>query len=404
MKTKIWSVIIGSLVLITLFLIGSVIEDADKSKNYVCQMPITGNYVVWTEGGLQWQGFGTLREYAKTSQIEFTGLEKNEGGYTSMGDNPAAALTFSDKGRGYIVGSFRVVMPNDEQNMSKIQTDFGSESALINNLIKPTLYKVVTSCGPLMTSLQSVSENRTDLIQYITDQLNNGVYKTKVIKTEVINDVTGETEIIAKSELIIDETSPGGYKRQEVSPFSMYGIKCGLVSITDIKYDSATQQQIDAQKQANLAVITSKTKALEAQQRAIQVEEDGKAEAARAKWEQEKIKATEVTKAQQEYEVAKYEAERAQQVALKVRAEGEAKAAANRALVSAGLTPSEEAEWRYRTTVGVAEALAKSNVRWIPEVMISGNGGNSTNAMDAVGLNMLLDISKKISDKNSVKK
>lgn len=74
-----------------------------------------------------------------------------------------------------IVGSFRVVLPTDYQNMSKIQRDFGSEDALIDNLVRPTLYKVVTACGPLMSSLESVSETRTDLIAYITDQLNNGV-------------------------------------------------------------------------------------------------------------------------------------------------------------------------------------------------------------------------------------
>ena len=76
-------------------------------------------------------------------------------------------------------------MPNDDSNMKKIQQDFGSEKALIANLIKPTLYKVVTSCGPLMSSLESVSETRTDLIAYITDQLNNGVYKTTVIRDSV---------------------------------------------------------------------------------------------------------------------------------------------------------------------------------------------------------------------------
>lgn len=101
-------------------------------------------------------------------------------------------MTFNDKGRGFIVGSFRVVLPNDEQNMKKIQQDFGSEAALINNLVRPTLYKVVTSCGPLMSSLESVSETRTDLISYITDQLNNGVYKTRVKKVEVVNEITGE--------------------------------------------------------------------------------------------------------------------------------------------------------------------------------------------------------------------
>lgn len=38
---------------------------------------------------------------------------------------PAASLTFNDKGKGFIIGSFRVVMPNDDANMKKIQQDFG---------------------------------------------------------------------------------------------------------------------------------------------------------------------------------------------------------------------------------------------------------------------------------------
>ena len=394
-KKKIWGIIIAVLAVVLLFISGSLLEDADKSKNYVCQMPVTGTYVVWTDGGLQWQGCGTVREYAKTSQIEFTKLEKNEEGYIATGENPAAALTFNDKGRGFIVGSFRVVMPNDEQNMKKIQQDFGSEAALINNLVRPTLYKVVTSCGPLMSSLESVSETRTDLISYITDQLNNGVYKTRVKKVEVLNEITNEKEVRAQAEIITDTNAPGGYKRQETSPFSQYGISCGLVSIIDIKYDKATQSQIEAQKQANLAVITSKTKSLEAMQRTIQITEEGKAAAEKAKWEQEKEKAVAVTKAQQEFEVAELEAKKAKQVALKVQAEGEAKAAANRALVSAGLTPAEKAEWDYKTAVGIAQALAESKVQWVPQVMM-GNSNSSNSAMDAVGLKMLMDITSSI--------
>lgn len=393
-KGKILGIIIAVFAVLFIAMARALFEDADKSKNYVCQMPMTGEYVVWTEGGLQWQGLGTLREYAKTSQIEFTQIEKNDEGYVAGGENPAAALTFNDKGRGFIVGSFRVVMPNDEKNMKKIQQDFGSEKALIANLVKPTLYKVVTSCGPLMSSLESVSETRTDLIAYITDQLNNGVYKTKVVKTEVLNEITGEKEIRAQAEIISDSNAPGGYKRQETSPFSQYGISCGLVSIIDIKYDKATQSQIDAQKQANLAVITSKTKSLEAMQRTIQITEEGKAAAEKAKWEQEKEKAVAVTKAQQDFEVAELEAKKAKQVALKVQAEGEAKAAANRALVAAGLTPAEKAEWDYKTAVGIAQALAESKVQWVPSVMFGGS--NSSNAMDAVGLKMLMDITNSI--------
>jgi uncharacterized membrane protein YqiK len=278
--------------------------------------------------------------------------------------------------------------------MAKIQQEFGSEEALISTLIKPTLYKVVTSCGPLMSSLESVSETRTDLIQYITDQLNAGVYKTKITKIKVTNELTGDTETVAKAEILVDRN--GNYMRQEESPFQQYGITCNLVSITDIKYDKATQDQIDAQKQANLAVVTAKTKSLEAIQKTVLITEQGKADAEKAKWEQEKEKAVAVTKAQQEFEVAKLEAAKAEEVARKVRAEGEAKAAANRALVSAGLTPLEAATIKKETAIGIAQALAKSEVSWVPKIMFAGNGGGNGNAMDAVGLKMLMDIADKL--------
>lgn len=80
-----------------------------------------------------------------------------------------------------------------------------------------------------------------------------------------------------------------------------------------------------------------KAQAAAAQQEAIRAEEEGKAEAAKAKWAQEKIKAVEITKAEQEYEVSRLAALRANEVKKKIIAEGEAEAAANRAKVAAGL-------------------------------------------------------------------
>ena len=382
---------------VLMFVIGGLAEDCDKSKNYVCQYPVSGRYAVWTEGGAQWQLFGNVYEYNKTNQVEFTGVEKNDDGYIASGPNPGAAVTFNDRGRGFIIGSLRVVLPRDFAQMAKIQQDFGGEEALISTLIKPTLYKVVTSCGPLMSSLESVSETRTDLIQYITDQLNEGVFKTKITKVKVTNELTGDTETVAKAEILVDRN--GNYMRQEKSPFQQYGITCNLVSITDIKYDKATQDQIDAQKQANLAVVTAKTKSLEAIQKTVLITEQGKADAEKAKWEQEKEKAVAVTKAQQEFEVAKLEAAKAEEVARKVRAEGEAKAAANRALVAAGLTPLEAANIKKETAIGIAQALAKSNVSWVPSIMFTGGNGGGNNAMDAVGLKMLMDIADKMQSK-----
>lgn len=43
----------------------------------------------------------------------------------------------------------------------------------------------------------------------------------------------------------------------------------------------------------------------------------------------------------------------------------------------------------------VAQALAESKVSWVPSVMFGG-GSSSNSAMDAVGLKMLLDITKSL--------
>ena len=84
MKKKIFAVLAAVLVVAIIALSGKLFEDADKSKNYVCQMPITGEYVVWNDGGLQWQGLGDIDSYDKTSQIEFSDLEKNERGHIGV--------------------------------------------------------------------------------------------------------------------------------------------------------------------------------------------------------------------------------------------------------------------------------------------------------------------------------
>ena len=141
-------------------------------------------------------------------------------------------------------------------------------------------------------------------------------------------------------------------------------------------------------------IVTAKAKALEAVQLRVQAEEEGKRDVEKARWKQEEIKAVEVTKAQQAYEVASLQAKEADEKAKKIIAEGRAEAEANRLKVQAGLTPQEKAEWEYKTTVGVAEALSKSNVRWVPEIMMGNTGGG--NSMDAVGLKMMLDIANQM--------
>lgn len=387
---KILAVLVAALAVLFLCTLGKFGEDVKNETIVVNQYPFSGNMEYWTTPGFKWQWWGKTTTYLKTQQLWF-GSENDKG--ERMG-NPIPVI-FNDASDGMIYGSLRVKLPTDKKYLERIQTDYNGMDRLMNDLVRPTVTKVIYASGPLMSAFESYAEKKNDLIEYITDQLNNGVYKTAVKRVEVTDAITGEKKIINVATLIPDSLAAGGYKRSESSPFAYYGLEIGQVAVSKIAYADKVNQQIAQQQEANMLIQTSRAKAAAAAQEAIRAEEEGKAMAMKAKWEQEKVKAVEVTKAEQEYEVARLAALKAKEDAKRIEAQGLAEAAAARAKVQAGLTPLEKATIEKETAIGVAQALANSNVRWVPEVMILGNQNASANPMDAVGLNMLLDIAKK---------
>lgn len=369
--------------------IGRIGEDVSNEEIVVNQYPLTGKMAYWTEPGFKWQMLGRTTVYFKTQQLWF-GSNDDEG---NQQGSPIKVI-FNDASDGQIYGSLRVKLPTDVEHLSRIQTEYNGMDRLMNELVKQTVVKVVYASGPLMSGFESYAEKKNDLIAYITDQLNNGVYKTSTKTVETVDPITGEIKSQRIATLIEDPDSPGGYKRSEKSPFAFYGIEIGQVAVSKIEYSEKVNKQIEQQQEANMLIQTSKAKAAAAVQEAIRAEEEGKAEAAKAKWAQEQIKATAVTKAEQEREVSRLAAEKAEFDKKKIIAEGQAEAEAARLKVVAGATPQEKLEWEYKTRVGVAEALSKIE---LPRIVVTGNSsGNS--AMDAMGLNMMMQVAEKIAN------
>ncbi len=388
-KGKVTAIICGVFALIVLCMMGSIGEDVKNEQIVVNQYPFSGKMSYWTEPGFKWQWFGSTTEYYKTQQFWFGGkdVEGNSHG------TPIKVI-FNDASVGYIYGSLRVVLPTDVEHLKLIQTAYNGMDRLMNDLVAQNVVKVIYASGPLMSAFESYAEKKNDMVAYITDQLTYGVYKTTVREEDTIDSFTGESKKVKVASLVADENAPNGYVRSEKSPFTSYGVIIDQVSITEITYDDKVNQQIQTQQQANMSIQTKKAEALAAQQDAIKAEAEGKAAAAKAKWEQEKVKATEVTKAEQEREVARLAAEKAEFDKKRIVAEGQAEAEANRLKVAAGLTPQERAEWEYKTKVGVAEAL--SQTKW-PTIVMGGNNGGGSNAMDVIALKQMTDLVDKMS-------
>ena len=388
-KTKIFAIFIAVLAVITVACIGKIGEDVKNETIVVNQFPLTGTMEYWTTPGFKMQWFGKTTTYYKTSQLWFGAEDENKKQLGYPFD-----VTFNDASEGLIYGSLRVKLPTDPTYLARIQTDYNGMERLMQDLVRPTVSKVIYASGPLMSAFESYAEKKNDLIEYITDQLNNGVYKTTVRQEDIIDPVTGETKTVKIASLITDENSPGGFKRSESSPFQYYGLEIGQVAVSKIDYSQKVRDQIAQQQEANMLVATSRSKTIAAQQEAIRAEEEGKMSATRAKWEQEKIKAVEVTKAEQEFEVARLAALKAEEEAKKIKAEGEAEAYRQRKLVEAGLSPKERAEFEMKTKIGVAEAFAKT--QW-PSVVMMGGNGQSANPMDVIALERMVELTNKMS-------
>lgn len=360
---------LGSLAVVFLLFSGKMIENVDNSEIVIVQSAFTGKITIYTSPGPVTQGFGTAAHYKKSNQFWFS-KKTDEAGT----EDQSIKIRFNDGGHGQISGSVRWYMPSDDKAILKLHTDFGSQAAIEQQLIRQVVTKAVYMTGPLMSSKESSAEKRNDLLSYIEDQSINGVYRTKQEDVKVHDDLMNTDKTITVVKIVEKNNLP---MRQEVSAIKSYNVSLQGLALNAIDYDEEVEKQIKVQQQAYMQVQTAIANSKKAEQDAITTELQGKAAAAKAKWQQEVIKAQAITEAEQHKEVAVLAAQTALLDAQKIKTEADAKSYANTKLVTAGLTPQERAQFEKDTKIGVAEAISKIV---LPATYINGSSSGSKDA------------------------
>jgi regulator of protease activity HflC (stomatin/prohibitin superfamily) len=380
-------ILIGGLCFILflgLIFIGKLVENVKADQIIINQVPITGTLDYWTTPGWKFQKFGETTVYDKAFQIWYSSKE-------NMGDkhDESIKIVFNDAGIGQISGSARVVLPKSDKYLRMIHTEFGSMDNLVAELIMPTIYKVIFSSGPLMSSFESYAAKKNDLIRFIEDQLQFGIYKTTSKEVQKIDEFTGKSKVVTVAEPIEDKEASGGFKRQEVAPFSKYGIQIRAISVEDIVYERKIMDQIDSQQKAFMDVQTAIAEAKKAKQDAIKAEEEGKAKYQEAKWEQEKVNAKEIAEAEKEKTVAKLTMEKA---AFQKKADilsGEGVAAKKRLIMQADGALKQKLDAYVEVNKLYADAIARYNGNWVPSTVLGGNGKSVNGAQQLINMLMV---------------
>lgn len=374
------SIVVGIVLLIVgLFMIDRIGEDVPNDKIVVNQFPYTGELAVWANPGFNFQWFGTTTEYEKAFQFWFG----------SEGKGRARSIVFNDAGNGAILGSVRILLPRSPNAMEKIHTEFASQENLELELIAPTINKVITATGPLLSSYESYAAKKNDLIYFIEDQLRYGIYKTSIVEETITDPITGERKNIRKAERTpSNDPNENGWERQETAPFFTYKLDLAQLSVDNIEYDQTIIDQIKAQQDAAMAVQTSIAEAKRAEQDALKEEALGKQKVARARAEQMVTKEKAVVEAEQKRDVAMLEKEAAEYYRQKLILEGEGESQKKRLIMEADGALTQKLDALIQINKEWATAVQNYNGNWVPQTVMgaSGNGGSGNDAANLIQL------------------
>jgi len=361
-------VIVAFLLIISFVMAGNIIENVDADEIVCIQSPISGKLHWFVDAGIKWQWFGKVTKYQKRSSYEFQ-----------------TPVRFNDGGHGTMMGSVQYENPLDTAQLTKIHVKFGSQKALESNLIQTIVNKSIYMTGPLMSSKESYAEKRNYLISYVEDQIANGVFRTISKEVKTNDQMTGAEKTVTLVEIVKDEN--GLLARQEESAIKEFGIRTFNFVIEQLPYDKAVEDQIKAQQAITMDVQTAIAAAKKAEQNAITVAKEGEASAAKAKWEQEVIKAQQVTEAQQKLEVATLEAKTAEQEKRANVLRGEGEAAYKRLVMQANGALEQKIAAIVEINKAYAEAIKGYTGNWVPTVVMGeGNGKSASGASDLVNL------------------
>lgn len=373
------AVILGVFVLIFSF---DIIEVVDSHEVMVIQYP-TGTLKLFTAPGPEWQMFGAVTKYPRRGTFWFSAMDDQ-----GTKNDDAIKIRFNDGAHGWISGSVSYELPfEDAKSFMDIHTRFGSSEAVEQQLIRTVMEKAVYLTGPLMSSKESYSERRNDILRYIEDQMENGIYKTTTRTVQDKDPMTGAPRTIAITEIV--RGKDGQPERQDESPIRRFKIRTYNLSLNQIKYEDRVEGQISEQQNALQAVQIAIAKAKEAEQKAITAAKEGEANAATAKWEQEVKKATAVTEAQQKFEVEKLSVATAEQYKKKRILEAEADAEYRRKVMVADGALEQKLKAYVEVQKAYAEAFGKYEGAWVPTIVMgtdSKNGGYRNGASDLINM------------------
>lgn len=343
------------LALIGLYATWTSVYRVDATEVAVFQSPL-GTLSIEAQPGPYLRFWSSVHDYKKQDNYKFEWSGKPE-------EDHSILVQFNDGGKAHIGGNVQWEMPQDKAHVLAMHVLYGSQAGVDQALMRNAINRAMIFTAPLMSATESYAARRAEFLTIFADQLENGLYEMRTTEVRQADQITNEMRNIKITSIVRD--AAGLPVRAEESPLKKYGITIQPPTITHIVYEAKVEEQIQTQRDNTLAIQTSQAEAKKAEQVAITAAKNGEAGAAKAKWDQEIVKATEVTKADKDAAVAKIIADRDSSVA-KIAADRDkvvAETGANRDLAVQTLKAQTADQYKVeQTRIGEGDAARRQAV------------------------------------------
>lgn len=405
-RKKIIYTVIG--ILTAILIIWGIFENVGykNSTEIVIKQSPLGNMSCVEGQGYYFKGFSKTWTFLKARSFYFNSSTERVGGKNWEGDETDEddiEVTLSRNSKAWISGYLMYELPTDCSVLLKLREKHQTDDDIKHNLVRNAVMSGISKTAPMFTAEAAKVTNLAEFQALAYDQITKGEYMTethseKELVSEEERDSTGK--IIKKAEYAeykvtsLKHDSLGNRIVMNESALHEFEIKVTQFQIRGVKLDSVSQNQLDVVKKRETQRVAKITEAETAKQDAITNEANGKANAAKAKWDAEAEKARVIVKmeqsrdsaiilAEREAEVAKRNAQKAKFQADSTREYGKAQAEKARLAVAAGLTPQERLAAEVQMNKDKWEAISRIQVPIVPEFNIDG-GTKGASGIDAL--------------------
>ncbi len=406
-----------SIAIVTVVAVGYLLfqtVDSNDADTTIVLQSITGDLSVIVEPGPYLRFFGAPHHYKKVIAVNFTGEEN----ITATSVLPKIKVRFLDTSLGEAMGVARFRLPVSEDGMINLHREFGSQGAMISNLLERAVVETAKASARTMSVEEHYSGGAGQMTLDFDDQLRNGIFiidqvvesmgkkdkKTSSSEHEINIQPENEEETLKARQRVLvvkRKDNEGDYIRTK-NQLIEYKIAVISASIEDVDYEERVDERLAAQKKAAADEALARQNLKKAQQEAETAKALGDKAIAEARAVAEKEKLQAEIEAQKKASVAKIDAAREVEVArqrklqqieifelqkkeaegLQVLAEARKKAAEN-ALDPQVVFESKLQAWKE---VEVSKYQNMSKAQLVPTIQMGQGSSSENNALTMLQL------------------